>query len=404
MQKPGTLRVDIRVDSQLLSRILPIEIRDSSNKMVRELTAGQGTRLPPGLYGVSTMLEDGRLHKQTVHLRAGRTTKVSFSTSDTFLRHVAAPVRPREPFEIDRRYRREFARGRSVVKPDLIEKVGLVVRSQNLQLISSEGASPIEQWGRGWRFVPEKALTSVPIALLSIRGSVMAVSLPVNPSDTYPRNSCIVEASYSGRRVSVSFAPERTVAATVLGMMRSGQILPGLKVASEATDLLSSKYSDPVGAALGGLLLHRLGRLGERRSWVENLARDFAWLPDGSVLLAALLSRSDNSRERRRGLAMLLGAAGKRMMFADGFSLCLTLLRRWPDRSGAKERMKLLASLAETSASVDWGNAMVAMVQTDFQVENFSSARERIRSLLLGAEELLTPARQRQRADPEAKA
>ena len=49
-----------------------------------------------------------------------------------------------------------------------------------------------------------------------------------------------------------------------------------------------------IAVALGGLTLHRYGRLRERQDWIENLARDFAWIPDGRILLAALLM---NDRE-----------------------------------------------------------------------------------------------------------
>ncbi len=60
-----------------------------------------------------------------------------------------------------------------------------------------------------------------------------------------------------------------------------------------AARLLLTKYSDPVAAALGGLILYRLGRLAERQEWVENLSRDFGWLRDGQILCAAFLSRDE---------------------------------------------------------------------------------------------------------------
>jgi hypothetical protein len=100
--------------------------------------------------------------------------------------------------------------------------------------------------------------------------------------------------------------------------------------------------------------LHRLGRLRERPWWVENLARDFAWIPDGRVLLAALLERERDERARMRGLDALVGAAVLRPVFADGRALALKLLRSWPDDDRGDARRQALRTIAAEPGSVDW--------------------------------------------------
>lgn len=112
---------------------------------------------------------------------------------------------------------------------------------------------------------------------------------------------------------------------------------------------------DPPGAALGGYILHQAGQLQEKQGWVENLARDFQWLPDGRILLAALLRRDSSSAEQNRGLGLLLSATENRPLFTDGLSLGMELLRRWPDEASRGQRFERLDYLAGLSAGTDWG-------------------------------------------------
>jgi hypothetical protein len=100
--------------------------------------------------------------------------------------------------------------------------------------------------------------------------------------------------------------------------------------------------------------LHRFGRLHEKQDWVENLSRDFDWLPDGRILCAALLQRDDDASERDRGLDLLLNATERRPLYTDGLSLGLELLRRWPGEERSAERRERLERLAEYSAAADW--------------------------------------------------
>jgi hypothetical protein len=159
----------------------------------------------------------------------------------------------------------------------------------------------------------------------------------------------------------MSFPPERRVTRLVDGLVRHGEIAAGVDVLQQATGLLSMKYSDPPGAVLGGLTLDRMGLLSTRSAWIENLARDFAWLTDGLVLLASLLRHDPSQEERRRGLRLLLAAASERPLYTDGLSLLMELLRRWPDEDSKGERHDMLDKLADYSAYANWDSVNLSV-------------------------------------------
>lgn len=161
------------------------------------------------------------------------------------------------------------------------------------------------------------------------RAAIIVLPLSVGSEET---SQCTLAVHKDGRRrrLSVILNPRRTVLTALRGLVESGKLGPGLDLAQQATELLEEKYLDPVGAAYGALILHRFGVLGERLSWVENLARDFAWMPDGRILLAALLMEKDQT-ERSRGLIHLLDATrGTLPIFSGAISLAQSLCRRWP--------------------------------------------------------------------------
>jgi hypothetical protein len=84
--------------------------------------------------------------------------------------------------------------------------------------------------------------------------------------------------------------------------------------------LLAEKYSDPTGAALGALILYKVGRLGGWTGWVENLVRDFEWLPDGKILLANLLF--DRKERTELALQLALRASRQTILYnTESFSL-----------------------------------------------------------------------------------
>jgi hypothetical protein len=104
-----------------------------------------------------------------------------------------------------------------------------------------------------------------------------------------------------------------------------------------------------------------MGVLGTRSAWVENLARDFPWLPDGQVLLASLHRHAPGPEQRQRGLSLLMAAASELPLYTDGLSLLMELLRRWPDEASKDERHDLLGKLADHSAYADWDSVNLSV-------------------------------------------
>jgi hypothetical protein len=348
----GKLRVEIRSPSVLLTTLLPVEVRDAEQKLVDTLRGGShGIDLPVGLYSVTALLGNGRREPRLVQIEGGRTTTVLFDPP---------------PMGAARSY--------DAMEAMLAGRAFLRVSAEVAITLASPGVAVVHV-GRGrWLVTPERLdWEGVPWLALAGGGEVVRVALPINPAGTTAdERSCIVEASWSsveriraGRlRVRVAPAPERRVTAAIQGLAESGNLVHGAEFASMATELLQDKYSDPVGAALGGLLLHRIGRLADRTEWVENLARDFPWLPDGRILLSALLADSGKATQRRRGLALLLAATSRMpTMFSDSYSLAISLLRRRsvPERLGSDdqdrpEREVRLSTLVEQARQVDYSS------------------------------------------------
>ena len=159
-------------------------------------------------------------------------------------------------------------------------------------LTGTTACALLTQDAGGWTFGPDQVLTAVPTATFRLDGRDWTASLPLNPQGRKEDEAtCRVELDLTASlpRLGVRFTEQRRVGRAVDGMLRHHEVMAGAELLDQAASLLLAKYSDPASAALGGLTLHRYGRLRERQDWIENLARDFAWIPDGRILLAALL-------------------------------------------------------------------------------------------------------------------
>lgn len=335
--KTGELTVRLSSQSMFLTDVLPIEVRDERHQLVHTARSGETVALREGLYSVTAVLESGVRETKHARVTPDSSQKVVFDSGGS-VRGIDEPVVG---------FRRDLGSG-GTREFEIVETgVSVVRRSRGLQ------AKPLDDR----TLVTFKAPGDLPAWVVVEEGELRAwVALPVGDGELANRVA-VLEAlgPPRRRRVGVALAPDRRVARALQQMMESGKIGPGLDLARAATDLLASKYQDPIGAAYGALLLHRFGALGDRASWLENLARDFAWLPDGRILLAAIWSRSESPAVRKRGLAMLLDATARPpTVFAEAFSLGLSLLRRWPDEAGQRDRAERLAKLSRLIAHFDF--------------------------------------------------
>jgi hypothetical protein len=147
------------------------------------------------------------------------------------------------------------------------------------------------------------------------------------------------------------FHPERRVSAAIHNMVEKGQFAHATLAAEQtAEDMLRSKYQDPVGAALGAIIMYRAGTLANRSSWLRNLARDFDWLADGKILLALLLEVTDEAEATR----LLLEASQQRPLFTESFSLLFDALRHRPSDHRQDEIKQALQRVATQAKQVEW--------------------------------------------------
>lgn len=373
----GTLKVSFGGDSFLLTESLPVEVRDHNDALVGRAHGGFQRSLPEGLYVLRATLPDGSGHEEVVMVRR-----------EKVIERVLAPLPSARPGRAGAQIK---AKARPVPREDLArppameEGGGQALRETfgaddlwetspgdeapvPVEIIELRSCAVERAEGASFIFVPEAPVDDTPLAVLSYGGTRVSVSLPVNPTDGYPGNACVVAVTSGAggtNRIVTRFAEQRRVASAIDGLLRSDRFLCDSDLLDQATEALRGKYRDPPAAALGALTLHRLGRLRERAIWVENLARDFRWLPDGRVLLAAVLCRDESRSERGRALDGLLEASGHRMMLTDGLALLLDLLRRWPDGEGEADRHGALALLARDVPGVDWDATFLTVCPED---------------------------------------
>lgn len=384
-----TLTVNLATDSFLLRSSLPIEIRDSRLRLAGTLRGSGSLPLDPGTYRVSAVLGDGREYAEIVSLGEG--ADASLTLGEYVAEDVERGQTPALPASVEERdvdwpnlegfgVRQRMARkdpladrlsgkpGRNAAMP---WPPGRWLAHLQAPLVLStcdgaiEHASKRDEWG--FRATDRE----IGVAKFRGRDACWRVSLPVfvgryaesmlylDPSTAHRGDApdCVVKLDTLQDEVRplALIAPWRTVASAMQHMLIERQLTHAANVAEAASDLLLYKYQDPVAAALGALVLHRIGRLGEHSVWVDNLARDFPWLPDGRILKAALLSAKADDAARDEAVELLLSCVDTRVLFTDSYSLLLELLRRHQAKPSHATRCgEALEHLAAVWPQVEW--------------------------------------------------
>lgn len=352
----GGLMISVGSESMFLGQTVPIEVRDSRHRLVNRTTSSSPLTLPPGLYEISAVLQDGQRHSATVDVVAGQQTQVTLVAEEgamaepetnSYEVESSGPV----PMNINLGgFLRKRLTARMFEQPDLdVQPVAPVDAS----FVEAHSATLVRQTRTLYIFQCLHSINEVPTAEFVIGGRHLITSLPISPEGGSPSGSCAVRVEAVGSRVRAHawIMPQRTVANALQNMLASDYVLEAARVADEAAELLSSKYEDPTGAALGALLLYKTGELARFENWVANLAHSFDWLPDGKILLARL--HTDRERPSPQMLELCLRAAKQRPLFAECHALLLELLRRWPGKENAGVRSKAVAQLSSFAPYVD---------------------------------------------------
>ncbi len=353
----GDLTVSVDSESVFLGQAVPIEVRDSRHRLVSRTTSFNTLKLAPGLYEISAVLQDGRRHSATVDVVAGKQTPVTLVADEgataepdtgSFIAEASTYV-PNINANLGGFLQNRFTR-RMFEQPDAdVQSVATVDAS----LVEAHGATLVRQTRTFHIFQCAPKINEVPTARFAVAGRHLITSLPISPEGGSPSGSCAVRFEAVGSRVRAQawITPQRTVANALQNMLASDYLLQAARVADDAAELLSSKYEDPTGAALGALLLYKTGQLARFEGWVANLAGSFDWLPDGKILLARL--QTDRERPSPQMLDLCLHAATQRPLFAECHALLLELLRRWPGNDNPDVRAKAVEQLSSLAPFVD---------------------------------------------------
>ena len=103
----------------------------------------------------------------------------------------------------------------------------------------------------------------------------------------------------------------------------------------------------------------RFQRLDRWTDWVENLALDLSWLPDGAAILARLLFDKQSSSDR--ALELAIGASRRRMLYTESYSLLLDLFRRWPKEASSQVKDVALCFMAHQAPYIDWESTCLSI-------------------------------------------
>ena len=356
MTKEGTLSVEIISESSSFGYGVPVEVRDGDMRLVKGPSNERRFNLPIGLYEVSAVLEDGRRHRQLVQIKEQEEAVAKLGpVEQNQAQEITSQVQTTDFSSYERPRYTQNLDSLTDAGPD--PQTGLTI-----QLIEVQGASLVRQGSRHLIFACTAELDSVATALVQVGDQKVRISLPISPQGGYPNNSCVVkvEEARNGVPVIAWISKERTVANALQNMMASGYMFNAADMAKDAAGLLQDKYNDATGAALGALILYKVGRLERWMSWVENLARAFDWLPDGKVIFAKLLY--DNEPDRGQALELAIQASSQRMLYSESYSILLDLLRRWPEATDDMARRQAVDRLASQASYMDWGSICLSQI------------------------------------------
>ncbi|MGU7884616.1 hypothetical protein ACV22Y_32765 [Burkholderia sp. AW50-3] len=155
------------------------------------------------------------------------------------------------------------------------------------------------------------------------------------------------------QKIKVEAKPTEPMLDSLLALVYQGQIASARSVI-DASSMLFEKFENPYLAALGAhVLLGADGAVGDDRwhGWVENLARHFPLIPDGKIVLAALMLR------RGSGLRTISRTMSDYEIVQKAKRVCLEALEAGLPQYSASVR--LLAQLAGIIAGFEQGQDRV---------------------------------------------
>lgn len=164
----------------------------------------------------------------------------------------------------------------------------------------------------------------------------------------------------------VDVKPVDVERSNLLAFLQRGDSRTTMAILEQANEALFKKFDNPLAAVAGGLALinarrwnvnqdSALARVSQWSAWLDNLAYQFPWIPDGAILKAwDELLGSEGDRDAAR--ASLLDAFGRGIPYYSAcFKLLLDGLRavRWQDETAIEQVDKALLALEPVSLRID---------------------------------------------------
>jgi hypothetical protein len=364
-ERDGELVVTLDYLSMRLLRPMPIEIRNESMALVKRIEPDHPVELAEGLYQISAVLHDGLEYRRIANVKASARSEVQLAPDESgraFASSLDEPpsipvtTRPRIksdglPSAAESSAPREPGRGVTRRQADLhgedylafnVPSYFTVNETTRITLDRLQSAAIVSVGETEWTLRGSDLHQGVASASVSVDGVLWRISLPLSSE----HEQCLlrIDPRLSSTPVTAWIAPDRTTASALQNMLLKGEYSALVPLAERATDLLRHKYDDPTGASLGALILHKVGRLAPYTDWLENLARDFSWIPDSKVFLASLLV--DDREDLYRALELAIDAATTQMLFSETLSILLDMLRRWPYPEMTEPHRTLIEDLA----------------------------------------------------------
>jgi hypothetical protein len=380
MGEPGKLQVVVERDDAWNFFELPYTVRDAHLAVVHEGRVGGGPiELRDGLYSVAVITHAGAPFTSVVSVEPNTTTRIRIAADGG----VSASTLTASGASLGENTARPTTYAGSAFTTGAAEGISLsyagpddtYVRDSDTVVddranfeVESTRLCDVVQFDADEQICEirskERVFDRLPTAVFQLGRRRFEMSLPLNPLNDkqhLPASRCFVRPTRDGDRehLRASFPPERDLCVTIEGLLQHRTASSAVDMLSYGGTLLFQKYSDPTGAALGGLTLHGMGRVDEREGWIFNLARSFPWLPDGQILCAALKMHDPDAASRDEGLSMLLSATQHRPLYTDGLSLAMELLRRWP-KGKPKTRNQRLEWMADLWARADWDSIILS--------------------------------------------
>ncbi|WP_372395923.1 hypothetical protein ABMY26_08955 [Azospirillum sp. HJ39] len=321
------------------SRPLLVHVLDHSLEFVAQTVTGRPVPLPADrLLVAGAVLPDGRRLQTVFHtpeqpgdmevvLRAGTPAPAPRWNSPIGHRRAAAPSSDEMLFGATGARRRRPARTTCTVR--LVE--GNLLKSRSKITVPEDWNA----WPEDWTLAPQG-----PSTRFAVRGTDTTRYLQIIQPDREAINVVIPAAPGEEVRISLVQAENGAVVPDILlpnavadTLLRSSanrqmeNIRHVVEDPDTAESLLWEKIGSPIGAAVGGYALLRLGELDRMHDWAANLLGWFPWLPDGVTIRAEQCARLGQHAE---ALDLLLRLPGRGLpMFSSGLAYAANRTRAY---------------------------------------------------------------------------